>query len=187
MSPNQTCERTACADRDPHAGRIHLDPTSDLYDGPDIMLRALPHAVRDQAFALLHTARKQGWDQRIVDRALDALGNEIHRLRDQVAAVRVDKDRSVRHASAQALDCEHHGKVISQLEDQVGHFSQAEQRADKGRLALLAGITAFDDFVDACDLKAKSGETLPDVNAVVEAMRGVLKKTHAAHKRAWSR
>lgn len=182
------CQRTACAERDPHVGGLHLDPTSELYDGPDTMLRALPYNVRDKALALLHASRKEGpWDQRLVDVALDAMGREIRRLGEQIAHVQVDADHKVIDASRKALDCEHHGKTIQGLEEQLTHFEQAERRAEKGRLALLSGIHVFQDLVSGCDAKALAGEPLPEVGAVIEFIRKTCKKVSAAHMRAWSK
>jgi phosphoglycerate dehydrogenase-like enzyme len=101
-------------------------------------------------------------------------------MRDQVAHVQVDKDRSVREASARALDCAAHGEMIQILESQVGHFDKAHQHADGGRVALLGLLFALDQLLESprADLT---------VAQLLAALRDASKKTHAAHDRAWKR
>lgn len=185
FGPDKPCRRTTCtADgQSDHKGGAHLDPRDrERFDGNETSLRAVTYKVRDQLNALHYATRGHDLEE-IVDVAIHAALEEIHFLGGQLAHVRVDADRKVREASAQALDCEHHGKTIQGLEEQVTHLDQAAERHDRGRVALLGGITAFDEFVQQID----AGATVPDLPKLVEAIRGVLKKTHAAHDRAWKR
>lgn len=151
-----------------------------MADHLDWSIQAMNSAPRKAAQAILAAAPQ-------TEDAVADLVKEIHHWKDAWAAVTVDKDRSVRAASDRALDCEHHGKIIKDLEAQLDHVDKDRERIEKGRLALLGGIFAFDKFVAAADVKAKLGEPLPDAGAIVEAMRTTLKKVHAAHTRAWKR
>lgn len=132
MKPDP-CRRTTCDTVSPHPGTDHLDPASDLYDGPEYRLDALPDSCQNSAHALLFTARDQGWDGRIVETALHELAGEILRLREQVAQVRVDKDRGIRAAMARAEDCVEHGADIARLGHDLHwmwiHAKQMEEAA----------------------------------------------------------
>lgn len=187
---DQICQRTACTTEGlaDHLGSAHLDPRDrEHFDGNEISLRAATYRVRNGLSVLNQVSRRHPDLAEIVDVAIHAALEEIELLGQQVAHVRVDADRKIREASRVALDCEHHGQTIRGLEEQVEHFAAAEQRAEKGRLALLAGITAFDYFARGADVALKNGRPLPDMAAVVESIRGVLKKVHAAHTRAWAK
>lgn len=188
--PDRVCQRTLCTADGPadHLGGAHLNPRDrERFDGNGISMRVVTYRVRSQLSALNEVSRQHPELAEVVDVAVHAALEEIGFLNDQLAHVRVDADRKVREASKRALDCDDHGKVIRDLEGQLHHFDQAAERSEKGRLALLGGITAFDQFVDAVDVKKRLGEPLPDTSAVVEAIRGVVKKVHAAHTRAWSK
>jgi hypothetical protein len=177
--PDKPCKRTACADGDPHLGGAHIDPRNPLYDGPTTTVDALPMAARDACRNLLHAGAS-------VPDVVD-LAREIHRLRDQVAAVQVDKDRRVRAASDRALDCEEHGKDIRRLEEQVHHFDQAAARDNAGRLALLGGLHPIEDAIRGLQEKARRDEKVPDLTAVLDVFAKAIERTYAAHKRAWSK
>ena len=186
---DQICQRTACTVDGPadHNGGAHLNPRDrERFDGNGTSLRAVTYKVRDQLTALHYATRGKAELEEIADEAIHAALDEIRFLNDQNVHIQVDADRKVREASRQALDCEHHGKTIQALEEQVHQFDQARDRSEKGRLALLAGITAFDKFVDDVDATTAAGKSLPEMSRVISAIRGVLKKTHAAHTRAWS-
>lgn len=185
-----TCQRSTCTADGPadHVGQAHLDPHDrERFDGNETSLRAVTYRVRGELTALHYAGREHPELAKVIDVAIHAALQEIDFLSQQVAHVQVDADRKVRTASAQALDCEHHGKTIQGLEEQLDHFDRSREQSEKGRLALLAGITAFDDFVSAADAVVKDGRPLPDTATVVESIRGVLKKVHAAHMRAWSK
>lgn len=177
--PDKPCQRTACTAGEPHLGGAHIDPRNPLYDGPTTTVNALPKTARDACRNLLAAGAS-------VPDVVD-LAREIHRLRDQVAAVRVDKDRQVRAASERALDCEEHGKDIRRLEEQVDHFDKAAARDNAGRLALLGGLHPIEDAIRGLQEKARRGEQVPDLTAVLDVFAKAIERTYAAHKRAWSK
>jgi hypothetical protein len=183
--PDKICQRTACTAEGPadHLGGAHLDPRDrERFNGNETSLRAVTYKVRDELNALHYATRGKPELEEIADVAIHAALKEISFLSDQNVHIKVDADHKVLDASKRALDCEHHGKTIQQLEEQVHHFDRAADRADKGRLALLGGIHAFDEFISGVD----RGARVTDLAQLIEAIRGVLKKTHAAHDRAWS-
>ncbi|MFG3715837.1 hypothetical protein [Micromonospora sp. NPDC047730] len=155
------CERSGCPE---HDAREHLDPRHDRYDGPAATFGALPHNCRKAAYAL----REAGAS---VPEVVE-LAREILRLRAQVAAVQVDADRKVREASARALDCDDHGRIIRELEGQVTHFDRLAARNDRGRIALLALPHALE-------------ELKPDAKVTVADLKRAAKKALDAHGRAW--
>jgi outer membrane murein-binding lipoprotein Lpp len=177
--PDKPCRRTACADGDPHLGGAHIDPRNPLYDGPTTTVNALPMTARDACRNLLAGGAS-------VPDVVD-LAREIHRLRDQVAAVRVDMDRQVRAAIQRAGDCEEHGKDIRRLEEQVHHFDRAADKNDAGRLALLSGFHALEDGIGILEEKIRRGEEVPDLGTVLNVFAKAIDRTYAAHKRAWSK
>jgi len=188
--PDKVCRRTLCTADGPadHKGGAHLDPRDrERFDGNEGSLRATTYRVRDELQALHQVGVKIPSLAEVIDVAIHAALKEIRYLGGQLTHVQVDADHKVHEASRQALDCEHHGKTIQGLEEQVDHVDRARERTEKGRLALLGGIVAFDRFVDGMDETAARGEALPDTAHVVEAMRSTLKKVHAAHTRARSR
>jgi hypothetical protein len=177
--PNKPCQRTACADGDPHLGGVHIDPRNPLYDGPDITVNALPAVARDACRNLLAAGAS-------VPDVID-LANEIHRLRDQVAAVRVDMDRQVWAAMQRAGDCGEHGKDIHRLEEQVDHFDRAAAQNDAGRVALLGGLHQLEDAIRMLQEQGGRGEKVPDLALVLDVFAKAIERTYAAHKRAWSK
>lgn len=185
--PDKPCQRTACADGAPHLGGAHLDPRNPLYDGPETALNALPHACRKAGWDLLSASRADGWRRQFVDVALHEMAREILRLRQQIAAVQVDKDRQVRAASKRALDCEEHGKDIRRLEEQVHHFDREADRNDAGRLALLNGFHALEDAVRSLQESVRRGDKVPDLAKVLDVFAKAIERAYAAHKRAWSK
>jgi hypothetical protein len=176
--PDRPCKRTACATADPHLGGAHIDPRKPLYDGPTTTVNALPMAARDACYNLLHAGAS-------VPDVID-LAEEIHRLRDQVAAVRVDMDRQVRAAMQRAGDCEEHGKDIRRLEEQLAHFDKAATRDNAGRLALLNGLYPIEDAVRGLQDKARRGDKVPDLKTVLDVFAKAIERTYAAHKGAWA-
>lgn len=133
MGHNGTCQRTTCTDLQEHPGALHIDPASDLYDGPEYRLGALPYSCQRSAYTLLFAARERGWDRRVVETALHEMAGEILRLKEQVAQVRVDKDRGIRAAMARAEDCVEHGADIARLGHDLHwmwiHAKQMEEAA----------------------------------------------------------
>jgi len=174
-----TCSRLKCSGPDvpAHQAGQHLDQRSEFYDGPDTQLQATSMYVRGSARKIIRDA--PALTAEVVD-----LVTYIDYLGDQATHARVDRDRGIREASARALDCDAHGEVIRGLEEQVAAFDSAQRRADAGRLALLGLTFAVDELVR----QHKDGQ-LPDltVDKLVKALADAVKKTHAAHDRAWNR
>jgi hypothetical protein len=143
--PQDPCARTTCAGELAHLGGAHLDPHHRLYDGPDTSLRALAAVVRGPALELLHAARRDSWNPPAVNVALHRLAAEIHRLNQQIAAVRVDRDHGIRDALARAEDCAEHGAALRHERHQAYWFSILADRSDAERLVWLTGIDAISD------------------------------------------
>lgn len=186
--PDKPCRRTRCCGTDPavgtghanHLGGAHLDPRDrEHYDG--LRVQAMPAPIRGAARTLMQHVNAYNrpapddTELRVaVDVALDAAFQEIDRLRQQVAHVRVDADRKVREASRASLDCEHHGEVIRSAEAQAGHFAADRDRVEKARLALLGEHQAIRDAL------SKGGTIIPS------ALRALNEKASRAHERAFS-
>lgn len=176
--PHSPCARGACAGRPVHLAGRHLDPRDELYDGPELLLKVLPLAVREQARRLVREAPA------LMPEVVD-LAEYIEWQCRQVAAVRVDGDRREREAVARSGDCEHHGREIAELTAQLDRADAAHRAADAGRVALVGFLQVVRDFVDA----HRRG-TAPDgltVTKVVDALAKAVKKAEAAHDRAWKR
>jgi hypothetical protein len=175
--PKTKCQRTKCAEIPEHLAGRHLNQRDELYDGPDLLLQVLPLAVRDSARRIVREAPA------LMPEVVD-LGKHIQWLRDQKVHVQVDADRKVREAMARSEDCEHHGKEITQLSEQLDHFDKAHDRADAGRVAVLGLLFTVDELV-----RQHEAGQLPDltVDGLVAALAQSARKTHAAHDRAWKR
>jgi hypothetical protein len=171
-----TCGRTKCAEleRAPHPAGRHLDQRDELYDGPDSQLAATSMYVRGSARKIISDA--PALTPEVVD-----LVTYIGFLEDQATHARTDRDRSVREASARALDCADHGEVIKALEAQVHAFDQSAARSEAGRLAVLGFLFAVDQLL--------GGTVRPDLTVaeLMASLKAAAKKTHAAHDRAWKR
>jgi hypothetical protein len=188
--PDQPCQRTTCNHDDNHLGGAHLNPYDRAhYDGIVTLYSAMPATVRTAAMPiLLHVGAfgpvdpDSGDDaRRAVETALTAAFEEIDRLRQQVAHVRVDADHKIRDAMARAVDCADHGRVITELETQLTASDRAHDLAEKARLALLGGHLALGDLLTA----AAKSDTPPNPVALVVALTALYKRTAAAHTRAW--
>ncbi|WP_051723715.1 hypothetical protein [Micromonospora chokoriensis] len=166
--PDKTCQRTACATEPAHLGGEHIDPRSERYDGPSTTLNALGAGPRKAARALLAAGAPM---PEVVDMA-----KEILRLKGQVAAEQVDKDRQVRAAGDRALDCTEHGKVIADLEKQVHHFDQRAAAYDKSRLTCVSGLHEIGEHLSALQAKAKQGGQLPSSKELVDALAKAVAK-----------
>lgn len=173
--PTDPCERTSCAAEPAHPGGAHLDPTHPLYDGPDISLSALPAAVRLPAFALLHAARHDSWQLITVHRALHAFAREIHGLRDQIAAVRVDRDRGIRDALARAEDCTEHGEGLRHERHQAYWFSRLADRLDAERIIWLTAVDQTDEA-----LAGRTDEPATAIRAHIARVRRQARTARAA-------
>lgn len=172
-----TCTRSRCTEleRAPHPAGVHLDQRSEFYDGPGSALGVASVYIRDSARKIVREAPA------LMPEVMD-LVTYCDFMRDQVAAVSVDKDRGVRAAMARSLSCEHHGEEIKGLGEQVSAFDAAQRRADAGRLALLGFLHAVDQFTDR--YRKDDGRDAA-LEPVVDALERMSKSTHGAHDRAW--
>lgn len=177
--PDRLCRRDACAEEPQHRGEEHLDPRSPRFDGPDLAVGALNSGPRAAARALLAACAP-------VPEVVD-LVQEIHRLNRTVAALRVDKDRSVEAASRRALDCADHGHLIKSAEESAHHFDQMADRHEAARRALVGVLYTLKDAVGVLQGKARRGEELPTTAELVETIGGFLDKASKSHDAAWRR
>lgn len=106
--------------------------------GPDTAMRALPSGPRTAGFAVLHAARADGWRVPEVEAAMREMSREILRLREQVAAVQVDRDRGIRDAMKRAEDCVEHGATIRSESHQAHWFSVLADANNEERVAWLS-------------------------------------------------
>lgn len=171
----KTCERTACAEKEPHEGGRHLDQRDELYDGPGSVLGVLPVSVNESARKILREAPE------LMPELMD-LAHEIEFLRDQVAAVSVDKDRQVREAMRRSESCEHHGEEIRDLSESMYAADQHQRRTEAGRLVMLGFFHAVQKAVEDYGRDQPVRATL---KAFMEVLAGAVKKAGAAHDRAW--
>lgn len=177
--PDQPCQRVACINSaGPHLAGRHLDPRDELYDGPHSTLTVLPLSCRDSARKIVDQAPA------LMPEVID-MAQEIERLRDQVAHVQVDADRKVREAMARSESCEHHGQEIVELGRQLHAADRRASAEEAGRIALLGFLQVVRDFVDAHRKGTAPGGLT--VAKVVDALAKAIKKTEAAHTRAWKR
>ena len=79
--PDQRCTRKACRFKGRHPAGAHHDPRSDHYDGLSATLAALPYRCRPAAQQLAALARREGWNERLVNIVLHELATEIHTTR----------------------------------------------------------------------------------------------------------
>lgn len=137
MSTTAICERTECANRDPHPGGVHLDPRHAWYDGPYAALGALPYSCKRSAQDLLAASRNDNWRRQVVDVALHDLAAEIHRRGRLVAAAQNDRDRGIREAMKQAEDCAVHGERLRHEGHQAYWFSAESDVRDEERIVWM--------------------------------------------------
>lgn len=181
------CERTTCTTDGPadHPGEAHLDPRDrDRFDGNSTTLRAASIYVRAELQAVQDIARTHPELAETIDVGVYTALRELNALRRQVAHVQVDADNKICEAGRRALDCEDHGKTISDLESRVAHWETSHDRSERGRLALLGLLQAVNDLVDAYrEDEAIRANITPD--AIITALEGAAMKTSTAHARAW--
>lgn len=174
---DQTCPRTACADLPPHRVGRHRDPRDQLYDGPHGRIGALHDRPKRSAHRLVTEAPE------LMPEVMD-LVNEIHRLGDTVAHLRVDADRRERRAMLRSQDCAQHGQDIEELGIQLHQLDATQRRTDSGRVALLGMLNAIRDSVQAWK-EGWAPETT--VAQLMERLDTMVTKASAAHDRAWKR
>jgi hypothetical protein len=115
------------------------------------------------------------------------MAQAIHRLKEQIAHVRVDKDRAVRDAMARALDCDQHGADLRVTQEQVHYFSTLTERHDQARRVLVGGLFQIDEFVRGLQQRITVGGSVPTVEQVIDILLKASKRLHAAHDRAWKK
>lgn len=172
----KTCERTACATLERHKAGRHLDQRDELYDGPGSVLGILPVSVKESARKILREA--PGLMPELMD-----LAHEVEFLRDQVAAVNVDKDRQVQEAMRRSESCEHHGEEIKELGRSMYAADQSQRQTESARLAMLGFFHAVEKAVN--DYQGGQVRTEPTLKAFMEVLATAVKKASAAHDRAW--
>ena len=179
------CQRGTCAELPQHKGGEHLDPNSKMWDGPDNVIAGLSNArgLRGAAKRIRELASPVY--QHDMDVAVHDLAREILRLDDLVTHVRVDADRKVRQAADAALDCEQHGKVIADLEQQVHGIDVSNGREYRGRVALLHNLKPIEDGLRVLRGKAQRGEEIPPAAELIDDIIAALERVNAAHGRAW--
>jgi hypothetical protein len=150
-----------------------------LYDGPHSTLQVLPLAVRDSARKIVQEA--PALMPEVVDMA-----REIHRLRDQVAAVQVDGDRRERAALARSESCEQHGREIQELGKDLDRLDRDNRATEAARVALLGMLQAVEGVVRAYRENPSYRQNLT-VKRLVPALENTARKVSAAHMRAWKR
>lgn len=170
------CQRRECADLEPHPGGRHLDQRDELYDGPGLSLDGLPLSVRDSAKTILRAAPA------VMPELVD-MANEINWLRKQLAHVSVEKDRQVREAMRRSESCEHHGREIKELGEQLYAADQRAEKIERARLALLGLYQSLKEAVDAYQGGLVRSE--PTLKAFMGTLAAFVKKAGAAHDRAW--
>lgn len=142
---DRPCDWEAHAAMAGHTFGAHRDPASDFYEGPDAALGALPGPCRRAAFVVLHASRAEHWHEVEVRTALHVMAEEILRLRSQVAAVQVDRDRGIREAMTRAEDCEFHGHTIRYESHSAYAFSVLAEQHDAERVAWLSACQQIRD------------------------------------------
>jgi hypothetical protein len=82
-----------------------------------------------------------------------------------------------------SLDCDHHGRQIEELEQQVAHLDRHSRVTDQARVELLGFIQVVDEFVN----EYRAGRTDPDltVSGLLDLLAKWSKKAHSAHMRKW--
>ena len=164
------CRTAPCRADGDHPGGDHLNPRSRHYDGP-----ILPGYREGEAWRTILAVLPDTGETRV---AVHHLVEALRTAEDQATHARVDRDRGIRDAMARSESCEHHGQEIKELGVQVHRISAQHHRAERARIALLGFLDAVDELVRAprADLSVK---------ALLTALAGAVKKTYAAHDRAW--
>jgi hypothetical protein len=190
--PNAPCERTRCVEDEPsgdgktaaHVGGVHLDPHDrEHFDG--VHIAHVTYKIRDDLNALLVLRKDHPDIAEIIDTAVVSACREIDFLGNQVAHVRVDADRRIREALQQGDSCEFHGRQITELSKQVAALDEAQARTEGARLTLVGLLHELRTFIDGGRARQKLRLPLPDGDTILTALEQAVKKTSAAHDRAW--
>jgi hypothetical protein len=108
---------------------------------------------------------------------------DINRWRESWAQVKVDKDREVRAASARALDCADHGRIIAGLEKQLYAVDTQYQTTDQQRMALVMGCWHLRESFEVLRKRLADGDAPPPLEPIVDAVIAVLSEALADHDR----
>lgn len=141
----------------------------------DIHVSALPLSCREKTQALLRAARTGGCDMAVVESAVQALADEIHRSRDEAAGCRVDRDRGIQAAMRTAEDCQWHGKDLRRLYHEVYAYNTLGARYQEERGIWLSTSWRLRD--------ALTGRDDDLSRAVVDVLAKADKAVAAAHRR----
>lgn len=179
--PESVCRRGDPCDQmagGPHKAGRHLDQRDELYDGPGLTLSVLPVRVRESARRLVREAPA------LMPEVVD-LAKEIEFQRQQVAAVRVDGERRERAALLLSESCEHHGRMIEELGQQVHAMDQAQNRTEAARVVLVSFLQAVRELTTAYQQGRTTGALT--IDTVMSNLHQAVGKTSAAHDRAWKK
>jgi len=143
--------------------------------------------TRDAARIILATQQYGTPTHDSLVEALHQIVDETERWKDAWASEHTSKDREVRRTMARSSDCETHGDMLRDLEDQVTAANGSYDNAEAARLVLLGWYQTCRDFVDGARLRKGLGEDYPTSERIVEWMMKQLPKVHAAHQRVWTR
>lgn len=162
--------------------KIPGDPTGHL----DSTIQAANIRPREAARGILTiAARHDGMTEQVAPHLAQLLA-EVDHWKDSWAHVTVEKDRVRREEARKALDCEHHGRIITETEAQVTRLDAERERIEKARLTLVGFLHAVDEFVRGCDANTALERPQPDTAAVLDGLRKASKRAHAAHQRAFN-
>jgi hypothetical protein len=167
------CQPAPCRADGDHPGGDHLNPRSEHYDGP-----ILPGYREGEAWRTILAVLPDTSETRV---AVHLLVEALRTAEDQATHARVDRDRGIREAITRSESCEHHGQEIKALGVQLHAADKRHDKAEAARLALLGFLNAVDDVVRGHPGEQGPGQLL----SLLSALAGAVKKTHAAHDRAW--
>jgi hypothetical protein len=167
------CRPAPCRSKGDHPGGDHLNPRSEHYNGP-----ILPGYREGEAWCVILALLPDTAETRVAVHHLV----EAHRQAEK-RAVRagIDRDHGIRDAMERSQSCDHHGEEIKSLTDQVHGISAQLDRTERARIALLGFLHAVDEVVRGHPGEQGPGQLL----SLLSALAGAVKKTRAAHDRAW--
>lgn len=151
---------------------------SDFKSG-GLKILTLGPAQRSAAEALLSAGAQQ---EQIMD-----LVAEIHRLKDQVTATQVDRERRVEAALDRANDCADHGKLLVRANEQVNYWEAEANLLDGFRGQYLSMLRTLGNYVGGLRSAASCGRELPPLAEVVDAIDTFVADSLKAYDRVWSK
>lgn len=120
-------------------------------------------------------------DPELTERAVAELVREITIWKDAWAQGQVDIDRQVRAASARALDCADHGRIIFELEKQLYAVDTTHQTTDQQRAVLVMGFSQLRESFEALRKRLADGDDPPPIGRLVDAVIAVLSEALTDH------